>query len=327
MTSLSRYPDPQGILNMKAKHDQSVRTLQRETVRARAAAIAEHIAAQPGWVTVVGTQPTGRKLRETWNEVVEDLAGRYVDARAQSRAAAAARRRRSTSTAETTRTARDAAGDLLARARAEAKARLDALLADPDNGALLQASVDAQRAAEQIELDTRPRWLTATLGERPVDPRLAERWDRLGRTMIELRDKNGITDEIDNGYSRADMSLRRAIGRFRRRRRPRPAAARRGHRPRPRDRLLSAADADAAHAANTRPRATPAPGFGWSRLPTTPEQQGTAACGWICSELAASTSDLRGSERATQREAMMIYVALCGAWRPNMCVMGEMGVR
>ena len=52
-------------------------------MRARAAAVAEHIAAQPGWVTVVGTQPTGRKLRETWHEVVEDLAGRYVDARAE----------------------------------------------------------------------------------------------------------------------------------------------------------------------------------------------------------------------------------------------------
>ena len=210
----SRYPDPQGILNMKAKHDQSLKALQSETLRARSAAVAEHIAAQPGWVTVVGTQPTGRKLRETWNEVVEDLAGRYVDARAQ----AELQQLRDTAmdqTAETTRTARDAAGDLLARARAEAKASLNALLADPDNGALLQASVDAQRAAEQIELDTRPQWLTATLGDRPVAPRLAERWDRLGRTMIRLRDKNGITDETDNGYSRADMSLRRTIGRFR----------------------------------------------------------------------------------------------------------------
>jgi hypothetical protein len=88
-------------------------------------------------------------------------------------------------------------------------------VADPDNPTLLQASVDAQRAAEQVELDTRPQWLTASLGERPVDPRLAEQWDRLGRSMVRLRDSNGITDEIDNGYTRADVSLRRAIGRFR----------------------------------------------------------------------------------------------------------------
>jgi conjugative relaxase-like TrwC/TraI family protein len=211
----ARYPDPQGILNMKAKHDQSVRTLQRETVRARAAAVAEHIAAQPGWVTVVGTQPTGRKLRETWHEVVEDLAGRYVDARAEQelqREADIALDR----AAEARGAAHDAEGDLLARARAEAQARFNALLADPDNEALLQASFDAQRAAEQIELDTRPQWLIATLGDRPVDPRLAEQWDRLGRTMIALRDANGITDEIDNGYSRADVPLRQAIGRFRR---------------------------------------------------------------------------------------------------------------
>jgi hypothetical protein len=199
---------------MKAKHDQSVRALERETVRVRAAALAEHIAAQPGWVTVVGTQPTGRKLRETWSEVVDDLAGRYVDGRAQ----AGLQRVRDVPidrTAEMPRAAHDTAGDLLGQARAEAKARFDALLADPDDSALLEASVDAQRAAEQVELDAQPRWLTGTLGERPLDPRLAEQWDRLGRTMIVLRDSNGITDEIDNGYSRADVSLRRAIGQFR----------------------------------------------------------------------------------------------------------------
>jgi conjugative relaxase-like TrwC/TraI family protein len=210
---LSRYSDPQGILNMKAKHDQSVTALRRETVRVRAAAIAEHIAAQPGWVTVVGTQPTGRTLRETWSEVVEDLAGRYVDARAQQELERV-REVVVDRTAETARTGHDTAGDPVAQARAEANARFEALLADPDNGALLQASVDAQRAAEQIELDSEPRWLTGTIGERPVDLRLAARWDRLGRSMIRLRDSNGITDEIDNGYSRADVSLRRAIGQF-----------------------------------------------------------------------------------------------------------------
>ncbi|MGH3602072.1 MAG: hypothetical protein ACRDQH_17640, partial [Pseudonocardiaceae bacterium] len=207
-----RYPDPQRILNMKAKHDQAVRTLERETVRAWAAAVAEHIAAQPGWVTVVGTQPTGRQLRETWSEVVEDLAGRYVDARAQTelqRAAEASVDR----TAE--RTAQDAPSDVLAEARAEAQARFAALLADPDNPALLQASFDAQRAAEQLELDSAPRWLTGTIGDRPADPKLANKWERLARKMIGLRESNGITDEIDNGYNHADLPLRRAIGRFR----------------------------------------------------------------------------------------------------------------
>ena len=184
-------------------------------MRVRAAAVAEHIAAQPGWVTVVGTQPTGRKLRETWNEVVEDLAGRYVDARAPAGAAARALTWRSTVQPRRRAPPTTPRAIVLAQARAEAQARFEALLADPDNGALLQASVDAQRAAEQLELDSEPRWLTGTLGERPVDPTLAEQWDRLGRTMIGLRDSNGITDEIDNGYSRADVSLRRSIGRFR----------------------------------------------------------------------------------------------------------------
>jgi hypothetical protein len=211
---IARYPDPQGILNMKAKHDQSIRTLQRETVRARAAAIAEHIDAQPGWVTVVGTQPTGRRLRETWREAVQDLAGRYVDAQAQQelqRTVAVTVDR----AADTARTTRETSSDLLAQAHADAQARFNALLADPDNPTLLQASLDAQRAAEQIELDSEPRWLTGTLGQRPVDLQLAEQWDRLGRKMIGLRDNNAITDEIDNAYNRADFSLRRAIGRFR----------------------------------------------------------------------------------------------------------------
>ncbi|HTU28314.1 MAG TPA: hypothetical protein VMF07_02955 [Solirubrobacteraceae bacterium] len=199
---LSRYPDPQGILNMKAKHDQSLRTLERETVRARAAAIAEHIDTQPGWVTLVGTRPTGRQLRETWDAVVEDLAGRYVDKCAQ----IAVERER----------AQDLVGDRITRARAEAQARFEALRTDPDNRDLLKASLDAQRTADQIELDSAPRWLTGTLGERPADHRLAEQWDRLGHSMIRLRDRNGITDQIDNGLRHADGNLKHAISRFRR---------------------------------------------------------------------------------------------------------------
>jgi len=211
---LSRYPDPQGILNMKAKHDQALNTLERETVRARAAAVSEHIAAQPGWVTVIGTRPAGRRLREAWSEVLEDLAGRYVDARAQ-RELASERAVEANRGAEAPRPARQAVSDPLVRARAEAKARFEALMADPDNPSLLSASVEAQRTAEQVELDSKPRWLTGTLGERPADRKLAKEWDRLGRRIINLRDSHGITDPLDNAYNHADLSLRRSIGRYR----------------------------------------------------------------------------------------------------------------
>lgn len=209
---LARYPDPQGILNMKAKHDQILRALQRETVHTRAAAIAEHIAAQPGWVTVVGTQPSGRRLRETWNEVVEDLAGRYVHARAQMEL----QRDREVAVDQAAESAAQSAmSDPVAQARAQAQARLAEFAANPDRPGLLTASLDAQRAAEQVELDSRPRWLVGTLGERPVDRNLAQRWDALGRKMIGLRDSHSITDEIDNAYSHADVPLRREIGLFR----------------------------------------------------------------------------------------------------------------
>ena len=210
----ARYPDPQGILNMQTRHAQAIKTLDRETARARAAAVAEHIAEQPGWVTVVGTQPAGHKLREAWSEVVEDLAGRYVDARAQvevERAREVALDR----AAQAPFATEHATADPLAAARAEARFTLDEFTANPDDPSLLQAAFDARRAAEQLELDSSPRWLTGTLGERPADPKLAEQWDTLGRKMIGLRDSNGITSEIDNGYSHADIPLRRAIGRFR----------------------------------------------------------------------------------------------------------------
>jgi cell filamentation protein len=100
-------------------------------------------------------------------------------------------------------------------ARANAQARFDALAADPDNPALLEASFEAQRAAEQLKLDSRPRWLTDTLGERPADPKLAGQWDQLGVSMIRLRASHGLTDEIDNGVGLADVLLQRSIGRFR----------------------------------------------------------------------------------------------------------------
>jgi conjugative relaxase-like TrwC/TraI family protein len=211
----ARYPDPQGILNMETRHAHAVSSLQRETARARAAAVAEHIAAQPGWVTVVGTQPAGRKLRETWREVVEDLAGRYVDARAQpemDRVRELASDRAADAAVPSTG---QASGDRLAAARAQARVSFDALMASPADPALLQAAFDARRVAEQLELDSAPRWLTGTLGERPADPKLAEQWETLGRKMIALRDSHGITSEIDNGYSHADVPLRRAVGRLR----------------------------------------------------------------------------------------------------------------
>lgn len=111
--------------------------------------------------------------------------------------------------------AQDAAYDRVAQARAEADARFDALRAEPDNPGLLQASLDAQRAAEQLELDSRPPWLTAALGEQPVDPKLAKEWDSLGRNLIALRAKNSITDALDSAFGYADLPLRRALGRFR----------------------------------------------------------------------------------------------------------------
>ena len=111
--------------------------------------------------------------------------------------------------------AQDAGQDRLVLARAEAKVRFDALRADPDNPTLLQASFDAQRAAEQLELDSRPQWLIDTLGERPHDPQLAQRWDGLGRKLIGVRDSHGIANTLDSGFARADVSLRRAIGQFR----------------------------------------------------------------------------------------------------------------
>ena len=93
--------------------------------------------------------------------------------------------------------------------------QFEALLADPDNPALLQASLDAQRAAEQLELDSRPRGSSTTLGDRPGDPSLAQRWDGLGRRLIGVRDSHGIADALDSGFARADVTLQRAIGVFR----------------------------------------------------------------------------------------------------------------
>ena len=109
----------------------------------------------------------------------------------------------------------DAAGDLVPTARAHADASLQALLADPDNPALLQASLDARRAAEQLEIDSRPRWLIDALGERPGDPQLAQRWDGLARRLIGVRESHGIGDALDSGVARADVTLQRAIGVFR----------------------------------------------------------------------------------------------------------------
>jgi hypothetical protein len=112
-------------------------------------------------------------------------------------------------------TVEPAASDAVVEARAAAKRAYDALAADPTNRELLGAAVDAQGVAERVEVASEPQWLTATLGERPVDPRLAEQWDAIGRRMIGVRDANNVTDEIDNGYVHAGRPLREAIARFR----------------------------------------------------------------------------------------------------------------
>jgi hypothetical protein len=91
----------------------------------------------------------------------------------------------------------------------------EAYLADSSNGELMKEAVTAQRAAENVELDSRPDWLTTMLGDRPVDARLGEQWDALGRQLIGVRRANDITSEADNGYAHADALLRQSIGRFR----------------------------------------------------------------------------------------------------------------
>jgi conjugative relaxase-like TrwC/TraI family protein len=210
----ARYPDPQAILNIEGQRIATLARIDRDLVVAREAAISEHRAAKPDWLTVVGSRPAGRKLYDVWTEVVDGLAGQYVDARANVEAEqmlASATERGADAAASAT----EERVDPLTIARAEAKRAYDAYLADPDDGALLQGAISAQRGAEDAELDSRPDWLTATLGDRPGDARLAEQWDALGRKLIGVRRANDITSEVDNGYAHADALLRQSIGRFR----------------------------------------------------------------------------------------------------------------
>ncbi len=209
---LAEYPDPQAVLNIEAQRVATLAQLDRELRVSRAAAVAEHLAAKPEWLTVVGTQPSGRKLRQVWGEVVDDLAGRYVDARA------AVEMEHS----ETVRAERAVAQvadieerDAVAIARAEADRAYNAYLGDPNNGELMLEAVAKTAEADRVEIATNPQWLTATLGERPVDPRLAEQWDTLGTKLLGVRRANQVTSELDNGYAYADAQLRQSIGRFR----------------------------------------------------------------------------------------------------------------
>ena len=209
---LTEYPDPQAVLNIEAQRVATLAQLDRELRVTRAAAIAEHIAAKPEWLTVLGTHPSGKKLREVWGEVVEDLAGRYIDARA-------AIEMEHSEGARAERAAEPVVSNeqpgVVALARAEADRAYNAYLADPGNGELMLEAIAKTGAADRAELAAAPQWLAATLGERPLDPALAEQWDTIGTKLLGVRRANHVMSEIDNGYAHADITLRRSIGRFR----------------------------------------------------------------------------------------------------------------
>ena len=209
----AEYPNVEALLSIQARHDVAVAQTAHETRVARSAAIAEHRAAKPEWLTVVGTQPHGRELRKVWEEMVEDLAGQYVDARAQlelDRIAALRIEETREPVAEPT-----VASDTVAQAWAEAEQAFASYVADPESPERFQAALAAEAHAARIEVQSSPQWLTATLGERPVDPAVAERWDAIGSELIGIRRAHQITSEIDNGYTHAGMPLRQKIGRYR----------------------------------------------------------------------------------------------------------------
>ena len=206
----AQYPDPEAILAAPAAHN-DITKVGREFAAGRAAAIAEHIASEPEWLTVIGTQPASRKLREAWTEVVENLAGRYVDARAE----AQAEELRSAFTARSTehRTSREE--EAVAAARANMDRATAAAVGDLTNPAAWDAKVHADAAFEQAVVDSNPPWLVQTIGERPTDMALAAQWEELGRQLARVRERAGITDELDSGYARALTPLRQAIGKYR----------------------------------------------------------------------------------------------------------------
>ncbi|HUO66353.1 MAG TPA: AAA family ATPase, partial [Gammaproteobacteria bacterium] len=207
----AQYPDPEAILAAPAAQNDIMRA-EREFAAGRAAAIAEHIASEPEWLTAIGTRPASRKLREAWTEVVENLAGRYVDAQAEAQAA----QLRAVTAARSTGH-RALPEDPVAVARANRDRAAAAAAGDLTNPAAWQAKAQADAAFEQAVVDANPPWLLQTLGERPADLALAEQWEELGRRLARVRERAGISDELDNGYAQALTPLRQAIGKYRER--------------------------------------------------------------------------------------------------------------
>ncbi len=206
----AQYPDPEAILASPAAH-YDITKLQREFAAGRAAAIAEHIAGEPEWLTVIGTPPASPKLREAWTEVVENLAGRYVDAWAE----AQAEQLRLAFTSRSIEHGASPEEEPVAVARANMDRATEAAVRDLTDPAAWDAKVQADAAFEQAVVDANPPWLVRTLGERPTDVGLAARWEKLGRELARVRERAEITDELDSGYAHALIPLRQAIGKYR----------------------------------------------------------------------------------------------------------------
>lgn len=203
------------------RHNVAVAQTEHEVRVARAAAVAEHLAAKPEWLTTVGARPHGHELRDVWQEVVDDLAGEYVDARArleieQIRAASVERPVAAVpATVVEPVAGATIAPDAVAEAWAEAKEADAAYLADPENPERLDAAVATKDHAVRVEVASSPPWLTATLGQRPAEPGLAKRWEEIGAELGNVRYGRRITSEIDSGITHAGTPLRQKIARYR----------------------------------------------------------------------------------------------------------------
>jgi hypothetical protein len=212
----AEYPNVEALLSIQARHNVAVAQTEDEVRVARAAAVAEHLVAQPEWLTTVGARPHGNELRDVWQEVVDDLAGEYVDARARLEIA----RIRAASVEQPAAAPATVAGptivsDPVAEAWAEAKEADAAYLADPENPERLDAAVATKDHAVRVEVASSPQWLTATLGQRPAEPGLAKRWEEIGAELGHVRYGRRITSETDSGITHAGTPLRQKIARYR----------------------------------------------------------------------------------------------------------------